>query len=323
LSGTADHPVFSYPGFAPLGAIDSQTPLSKLTLKELFVWQYRKLLSSMVSATDSWEVEDIILANLAATKGDAVRKDFMLQCGSFIADRQFRKAMKFITKMATALITTTAIWSAYRARNIVGQLTTRRSGCGSIWMKSVPLLLRGISPKKAANGIASTEESAWKRDRWWNALVFSAEQPSKQRTNTPSSAPTTAASSTITETNSASRSASVQSAEQSLKRKSDQANTAEKLAASPAKANCCGQESERLPVYNLTVAKSHLYYANGILVHNCDAASQALNWMLFAHGHIALPDPVNTRDRNLLMREQELFLNPGIYDVYGAEDTLY
>ncbi len=25
------------------------------------------------------------------------------------------------------------------------------------------------------------------------------------------------------------------------------------------------------PVYNLTVAGAHEYYANGILVHNCDA----------------------------------------------------
>lgn len=33
------------------------------------------------------------------------------------------------------------------------------------------------------------------------------------------------------------------------------------------------------PVYNLTVANAHCYYANGILVHNCDTVSGALNWM--------------------------------------------
>ena len=32
-------------------------------------------------------------------------------------------------------------------------------------------------------------------------------------------------------------------------------------------------------VYNLKVDKIPLYYANGVLVHNCDALSQALNWL--------------------------------------------
>jgi hypothetical protein len=51
-----------------------------------------------------------------------------------------------------------------------------------------------------------------------------------------------------------------------------------------------------------------------------DAASQALNWMLFAHGHVGLPDKSIARDYNLLMQEQERFLNPGIYDVYGSSE---
>ena len=51
-----------------------------------------------------------------------------------------------------------------------------------------------------------------------------------------------------------------------------------------------------------------------------DSASQALNWMLFAHGQVALPDRAMARDHNLLMREQERFLNPVIYDVYGTSE---
>lgn len=31
-------------------------------------------------------------------------------------------------------------------------------------------------------------------------------------------------------------------------------------------------------VYNLTVEGAHCYYANGILVHNCDTVTQFLNW---------------------------------------------
>jgi hypothetical protein len=33
---------------------------------------------------------------------------------------------------------------------------------------------------------------------------------------------------------------------------------------------------EKKPVYNLTVADAHCYYANGILVHNCDSMTLAL-----------------------------------------------
>jgi len=33
------------------------------------------------------------------------------------------------------------------------------------------------------------------------------------------------------------------------------------------------------PVFDLTVEGEHCYYANGILVHNCDALSQALRYL--------------------------------------------
>ncbi|WP_442944487.1 hypothetical protein [Nostoc sp.] len=39
------------------------------------------------------------------------------------------------------------------------------------------------------------------------------------------------------------------------------------------------QENENQEVYNLEVEEAHTYYANGILVHNCDSTSQAINWL--------------------------------------------
>lgn len=32
------------------------------------------------------------------------------------------------------------------------------------------------------------------------------------------------------------------------------------------------------PVYNLTVEGAHCYYANGVLVHNCDTVTMALSY---------------------------------------------
>lgn len=49
-----------------------------------------------------------------------------------------------------------------------------------------------------------------------------------------------------------------------------------------------------------------------------DSASQALNWMLFAHGFVGLPDtPEMIRERRLEAAEREMFTTSAIYDVYG------
>ncbi|MEH1777129.1 hypothetical protein [Nostoc sp.] len=38
-------------------------------------------------------------------------------------------------------------------------------------------------------------------------------------------------------------------------------------------------DCENQEVYNLEVEEAYTYYANGILVHNCDLISQAINWL--------------------------------------------
>ena len=38
-----------------------------------------------------------------------------------------------------------------------------------------------------------------------------------------------------------------------------------------------GESGSRQPVFNLTIEDAHCFYANGLLVHNCDAMTQALN----------------------------------------------
>lgn len=50
-----------------------------------------------------------------------------------------------------------------------------------------------------------------------------------------------------------------------------------------------------------------------------DAASQALNWLLFAHGGASAPaDRAIEQERRLLLQEQSVFLNDGMYDPYGG-----
>ena len=70
-------------------------------------------------------------------------------------------------------------------------------------------------------------------------------------------------------------------------------------------------------MYNLTVEGSHTFYANGILVHNCDAASQALSFMIFSNGLAEVPLSRKQRAlREAQEREQRCFLGPELYNVY-------
>jgi hypothetical protein len=40
-----------------------------------------------------------------------------------------------------------------------------------------------------------------------------------------------------------------------------------------------GEASVPRPVFNLTVEGAHCYYANGVLVHNCDALSRGFHFL--------------------------------------------
>lgn len=84
--------------------------------------------------------------------------------------------------------------------------------------------------------------------------------------------------------------------------------------------NCGGNEENpnKRPVYNLTVAENHLFYAGGFLVHNCDSATQALAYLLYSSGEVAgLPGPGD--DNMVLPALDESYLNSELcYDVYGG-----
>ena len=75
------------------------------------------------------------------------------------------------------------------------------------------------------------------------------------------------------------------------------------------------------PVYNLTVEKSHLYYANSILVHNCDSMSQALAYLLYSSGIAELPEP--TEEERIVQGEVQAFLDADtLFNPYGDDTGL-
>lgn len=56
-------------------------------------------------------------------------------------------------------------------------------------------------------------------------------------------------------------------------------------------------------MYNLTVAGSHNFYANGVLVHNCDTVTHA--WMHLRKGfHLQLADEQDDDEEDLLLAQE-------------------
>jgi hypothetical protein len=74
------------------------------------------------------------------------------------------------------------------------------------------------------------------------------------------------------------------------------------------------QKSERLPVYNLTVADNPQFFANGVLVHNCDAVSGAYSLLWTIAGEIK---PVKTAEE---IRQEFINKHYGFHEPEYEED---
>ena len=247
IEATKDHKVFTGKSFDKLEDILYDVLLDTLTYKGLIKWQYKKLLYSMGKNTDLWGRKAIISVNAIQMRGGSVLKDFTLRCGSIIAERKFLKGMSFITKTAMFLIMITAIWSVYQGKNtlrytqktLVNALKQRK--LLNILLKFVNLQKNGTQVKKGENGTAKHLRELW---------------------------------------NSKDKSLSVPIVEDNLKSvlPIKQIST-EKNSVSYAMINTVSEKDvqEKKPVYNITT-KAGCYYANGILVSNCDTLIDAVKF---------------------------------------------
>lgn len=364
LTGTKNHPVYNASGkYDELQNLTIGIHCDILSLKGVIRWKYRRLSFSMALNTDSWEAEDIISVSQRPMKDDDMLKDFTWQFGSFIRAKKFLKAMKFITKTAILLTTTTATWSAYRCANTMRIISQRKESEHTL-KKYARSLQSGTEVKRAVPGTANTLKRLLWRGKLKSMCASSVENLSCLRTvlafvrttvqsngiigtsvlrirecvngavknlkavlhrgkTRPvpvlalagvSSTPRRSGGEPITEK---CYERSVPSVALSLKRSDD--TRFPKEASAVARVTPFNGENERkrnrVPVYNLTVQGCHLYYAEGILVHNC---TQALNFMLFTHGGVfsETTDARVLAERRQLAEEQELFLSPALYDPY-------
>ncbi len=254
LVGTPNHPIFTVDsGYQALDSVSQASQLSRLTLCGLTKLIRQMKSNSMASSIDVWvEQGDTTSVNQKVMKDAERPRDCMSQSGSIITGRS-QKVMKFIIKTAIPLIAALIIWSAYRRQSIVQCLKYIVQNSWNISLGFAHLLLPGIDHQRALIGIENMPlnlsknqgKSHINRQFWEGENAFGAEHHSSLRPKAQ---------------NSARLFANIKKAAGGSKDINFTIHTMR-------------------PVFNLTVEDSHCYYANGILVHNCDSMSQALRYL--------------------------------------------
>lgn len=248
ITGTPNHPVFCHDGWLPMDMLTMASPVRRLSLWGLIRWQYQRQLSGAASPTDSWAESDAITSvSRVRIRGDGVLRDFMWRCGSSIRARRFHLATTFITVTATRSITTTATWSAYRVGTTARRILSRMQSVRS-GISPVPAKprVRGIDLPRVVRGIG----------RWlWPAQRLRLSPSYASGAEIPSPRP-------------------VQRWHASV----DPAASSKHVPPSR------GGLGTVATVFNLSIEDTPAYYANGVLVHNCDVTSMGLSYMK-AHFH--------------------------------------
>lgn len=244
LNATQNHKVFYGDKFERLGKLTTIKRCSILSLKDLVTWAYKKQLFLTGKHIDSWGREDIIYLNQQAMRGGGVRKDFMSRFGSFIRARKFRRALSFTTKTIMYLITILIIWSVFRVANTLkctlrGQRTTN--------------CIKRKNGKNTSTAYGNRPSNGTKVLRDTFGMSNTDLKPQKK----PKSP-----------------------------EKHESVNIVEKsLCVSKQKSNDFVQKGVQTSlkremqdaVYNITVENAGCYYANDILVSNCDAMVMGIN----------------------------------------------
>jgi len=227
--------------------------------------------------------EGITLVSQQETNAGSIRKHFMWRFGNLIVGKQVWQGMRYATRTATLITMTTVIWSVYRLSNIVQCMRSRMLKNKRRTLKEYANWLRnGTSRKKDENGIANTRGWLLRTPNIKNIPVNVAVRNLKAKRHR-DTAPL------YVDINIAPRKGvtmwfrNVLSVVSYLKQPSPFTPDASPRPAVENVEVHWQNKTDLRPVYNLTVDKDHLYYANGLLVSNCDSMSMALSRFMCVH----------------------------------------
>lgn len=246
LTGTPTHPVFFHgKGWGDLTDMDTVSMAARATLCSLIRTILQKPWSSMALSSAGWAGRgDTISVSQPTMKAGKGRRGCTWRFGSTTLARLSQKVTRSTTETGTLLTVALRTWSAYRRLCIERCLgrALERLRCGRIWPESGEKRLSGTDPRRAASGIAKTRSEPASCSPGARNLRGSITGPASARYAAgPLSAGT----------------------------------RGEFNVGTPALTKSEGQ-SNAAPVFNLSVEGVECYYANGVLVHNCDTVTMAL-----------------------------------------------
>jgi phage terminase large subunit len=282
LTGTPNHPVYVLgKGFVPMAELREHDKIVSTCISSNWSQPTRSngsvSTASFTAAIHSPCVPATAITSAAASRMSRKATARCIGTSESSLTARFRRAGRFITKTRTRSTTASPIWKPWFHENTTtGMFRARYSGLPSFGRTlksatpSLKALAVGISPKRAVHGTASMANVSWrltKRD--WpsygvNVLNVARNSILAQRRN--ASAATTASQPT--------------GVPKALTISMESVNSA---ALSPGSINTCRTVfaashvrsvtpgSIPAAVYNLTIEGEHEYFANGLLVHNCDA----------------------------------------------------
>lgn len=284
LTATPNHPVFSNKcTFTKIDTI-SQAELDILSVWTIIKWCLRTASYLKESPTENLVGKEFITTIASITlplqKKNAI--ELLKPCTGLSGRnitrmKKFLQVMKFITTTLILIITNLTIYGCYRCHNI-GRLigvSLVRMFRSNILLKYVPLQLPGINLLKVVHGIPRMLQVLGIRIK--NAFALNAGISSWPLIATPNSVATIAMKRIDIRMIPVQNPGYVSNVVSPLPQ-----NSGENELLRPVQGPV-----DAVKVYNIEVEQAHCYYANRILVGNCDTISQALN---YARPHSNLPN---------------------------------
>ena len=280
VTATPDHPFITRDAEIKAFQTVEEEECIKLKYRNLINPILQRRLRSTALPIVSWDRGSITLASPPRTKAGKLRKGSMWLYGNSSLGKLCLKGFISIIRTATLSITNLAILSVYHGMNTARKLITKLKGSKNILTRCGRLQVHGIEAKKEEVGIASMLKKGFRP--FINVSVRFVAPFLRQKVQTEGSAQESVKLNTDGITSATQSQKNVKSVVKSSLLSRVEAENPELHALEPVAVSSGRIE----PVYNLCVSDVHMFFANGVLVHNCDATTQALNYFRSGKGVI-------------------------------------
>jgi len=270
LCGTPNHKVYNSMCncFTTLDSLTSVKQLDTLSLGGLLRWKIKQLLFLMDRHTQKLERQDIITVNESTLKGRELFS-YIKQFGNFITKQKFLKGIISTIKILIKIIMILLIWSLWKLQSIyrymvkgILKIVTMWNKIKNHWIKSEIVQKFGMGVKKVKNGIVNIHKNLWQKYGLLENREFASNVIKITRHD-------------ILHKCIAHNCVGIDTEMDMENQNKKCVSYVEKstLLQEEKEVNCIVPLNVKKLVYNLKVKDVGVYYANGVLVSNCDSAA--------------------------------------------------